>query len=95
MALLSNQTTDGTGSGVAHSDAAVVHVSGTFDGCSVSVEVSLDDTTYVKPDNTSGGGRCDAPCAILVNHVGTYYMRASVQNAGSATDVTVATTQSG
>ena len=94
MALLTNQTSNGSGSGVAHTASTVAHVSGTFDGATVSLEVSLDDSVWVKPDNVKGGGQTGSPAAILINHVGAYYLRASVTKAGGSTSITVKTTQS-
>ena len=94
MALLTNQTSNGSGTGVEHTSSTVAHVTGTFDGATVSLEVSLDNSTWVKPDNIKGCGQTGSPAAILINHVGTYYLRASVSNAQGSTDITVKTTQS-
>ena len=93
MAILTNQTSDTTSSGVSHTSQTAVHVTGTFDGATVTIEVSLDDSAYVKADNTAGEARLTVPGVVPINHPGSYYIRASVLGAKSSTNITVKTTQ--
>lgn len=93
--LLSSVTTDTTGTGASHSGPATVWVRGTFDGAEVVIQVSDDDTTYVKADNVSipNPARFKGNGCVAIGAVGTYYIRAVLSNAGSSTSVSAVTTQ--
>jgi len=93
--LLDGVSSDTTGTGASHTAPATVFVRGTMDGARVVIQVSDDDTTYVKADNISLQNPCvfngiTGCCNIDGN--GTYYIRAVLENAGSSTSVTVETT---
>lgn len=93
--LLNAVTANTTGTGASHSGPATVHVHGTFDGATVVIQVSDDDTTYEKADNVSAvspatfrnGG------VMSINAYGTYYLRAILENSGGSTSISVKTTQ--
>ena len=87
--LLSSATANGAGTGASHSAGATVFVTGVFDGATVTVEVSADDTTYVKADNVSvvTPSRLVAPGVCRVDCTGDYYIRCVVSGVGSATDI--------
>lgn len=94
MASILSGASNGVGSGVSHTAPASVFVRGTFDGATVAIQVSDDDTTYVKPDNVSTAKPCTmgAPGACYINCSGTYYIRAVVTGGGSSTSITVVST---
>ena len=91
--LLSSVTEDTTGTGASHSGPATVFVRGVFDGASVSVLVSDDDTNYVKPDNLAGRSHLTVPGAVSITAYGTYYIRCDVVGTGSSTSVSAVSTQ--
>lgn len=94
--LLSAVTANGAGSGSSHSGPCTVWVRGTLDGATVVIQgADADsDANYSKLDKSlipqatfKTKGNCN------IEGKGTYYLRAVVSNAGSATSVTVVTTQ--
>lgn len=93
--LLSAASTNGAGTGASHSGPCTVFVRGTFDGATVLVQVSDDNTNYVKADNVSvtKPTRLDAPGSVTLNAYGTYYVRCVVNEAGSSTSITAVSTQ--
>ena len=91
-ALLTTQTSDTTGTGASHSCPCTAFVTGTFDGCTVNL-LAADADTAGKYVSFGPQSQRQSPGAITVNAYGTYYLRADVVGAGSATSVTVATTQ--
>jgi len=95
MAALLTAATNGTGSGASHSGPATVFVHGTFDGATVVVQVSDDDTNYVKADNVSVRNPATLKAAGCCNvaAVGTYYIRCVVSGGGSSTSITAVSTQ--
>lgn len=92
--LLSAVSANGAGTGASHTAPATVFVRGTFDGATVVVQVSDDDTTYVKADNTSPAKatRLTEPGAVTIDAKGTYYIRCVVSGAGASTSVTAVST---
>jgi len=94
-ALLTTHTTNGAGSGFSHSGPATVFVRGTFDGATVVVEVSDDDSTYLKADNVSPAKSAvfrEKGCTSIDGQ-GTYYIRCVVSDAGALTSITAVSTQ--
>ena len=94
--LLNAVTADTTGSGASHSGPATVWVRGELGGATVVIQGADADSAanYVKLDNSiipSDVFRTTGSSAV--NAQGTYYLRALISNAGSATNVTVVTTQ--
>lgn len=96
-ALLTNVTSDTTGSGQSHSGPCTVFVTGTMDGATVVIEGSPTTNTadYVKLDRSivPQAQFIDRTGASAVDGQGTYYLRAVLTNAGSSTSVSVETTQ--
>ena len=95
MATLLTTAGNGTGTGASHSGPATVFVTGTFDGATVVVEVSSDDSTYVKADNVSSAPatQLKAPGCCNVEAKGTYYIRCRVSGGGSSVSISAASTQ--
>lgn len=93
--LLNAVTADTTGTGASHTGPATVFVRGTFDGASVVIQVSDDDTNYVKADNVStpNPATFNGPGSVTINAYGTYYIRGVVKNAGSSTSISAVSTQ--
>ena len=92
--LLSGVSANGAGTGASHSGPATVFVRGTFDGASVTIEVSDDDSTYVKPaDELMRVRQVKSGKAFNIDAYGTYYIRAVVAGAGSSTNLNCVTTQ--
>jgi len=94
--LLNAVTANTTGTLVAHTGPCSVFIFGSLGGCSVALETSVDDT----PANVIPLGPAINPTtwqdgrgSFRVDHAGTYYLRAVVRNATSATSVSVSTTQ--
>ena len=94
-ALLTNVTANGAGTGASHSGPATVFVRGTFAGARVIVQVSADNTTYVKADNVSlfKPTTFTAPGAVSIDGKGTYYIRCVVENVSGSTSVSAVSTQ--
>jgi tRNA/tmRNA/rRNA uracil-C5-methylase (TrmA/RlmC/RlmD family) len=94
-ALLTTVSANGVGTGASHSGPATVFVRGTFDGATVVIQVSDDDTTYVKADNVSAikPSRLSAPGCCDIFGRGTYYIRCVVENVGSSTSISAVSTQ--
>jgi hypothetical protein len=93
--LLSSVTADTTGTGASHSGPATVFVTGVFDGAFVDVQVSADDVTYVGIDSDYEGknmGRFRSAGTVNVDARGTFYLRASLRNAGASTSISCVTT---
>lgn len=93
--LLSAVSANTVGTGASHTAPATVFVRGTMDGAKVVIQVSDDDTTYVKADNITlqnpaSFDGVNGTCNIQGN--GTYFIRAVLTNAGDNTSVTVVTT---
>lgn len=91
-ALLTNQTTDTTGSGSAMSGPCSVLVYGTLGGAQVSLQAADTDTeAHYQPVGfksvIQSGGWVD------VNIQGSYYLRAKLSKAGSTTSVSVVANQ--
>jgi ribosomal protein S9 len=94
-ALLTTAAANAVGTGASHSGPATVFVRGTFDGAVVVVQLSDDDTNYVKADNSSivNPARITGPGAVTVNALGTYYIRCVVSGGGSSTSINAVSTQ--
>lgn len=94
-ALLTTAAANTTGTGASHSGPASVFVRGTFDGATVIVQVSDDNTTYVKADNvsTSKASRITGKGVCNIDGKGTYYIRCVVSGGGSSTSITAVSTQ--
>lgn len=94
-ALLTSATANGAGTGAEHNGDATVFVYGTFDGATICVQVSPDNTNWVKADNVSvaNPSRMVAPGVVSVGCKGTYYIRCVVSGAGSSTSVSAVSTQ--
>lgn len=94
-ALLTSATADTTGTGASVSGPVTVFVRGVFDGATVSVQVSDDDTTYVKPDNISNAkaSRMGAPGVCYIGGTGSYYVRCVVAGGGSSTSINAVSVQ--
>lgn len=94
MASILSSAGNGTGSGVSHTAPASVFVRGTLDGATVVLQVSDDNTTFVKADNVStpNPAALKARGVVYINCTGTYYIRAVVAGGGASTSVTVAST---
>jgi tRNA/tmRNA/rRNA uracil-C5-methylase (TrmA/RlmC/RlmD family) len=92
--LLDGVTANGAGTGAEHTAPASVLVTGTFDGATVVVQVSSDDSVYVKSDNVSIPNPCTfrAPGVCNIDCKGTYYIRCVVSGVGSATDLDAVST---
>jgi len=95
MATLLTSSGNATGTGASHSGPATVFARGVFDGARVIIQVSDDDTNYVRADTP--GVVNDAvfvgPGARNVNALGTYYIRCVVEKGGSSTSITAVSTQ--
>lgn len=93
--LMSSVTTNGAQAGASHTGDATVFVHGTFDGATVTLQVSDDNVTYVKADNisTPNPARFDAPGAITISAKGTYHIRCVVNNVGASTSLNSVSTQ--
>ena len=94
--LLNAVTANTTGTGASHTGDCTVWVRGVFDGATVCVQGADADSAdnYVGLDR--GVMRQDTfrgPGSMACNGKGTYYLRASINNAGPLTNVTVVTTQ--
>lgn len=94
-ALLTSATADTTGTGASVSGAVTVFVRGTFDGAIVSVQVSDDDTNYVKADNISNAkaSRMGSPGVCYVGGTGAYYVRCVVTGGGGSTSINAVSVQ--
>lgn len=96
--LLSSVSENGAGTGAAHTGPATVYVYGTLDGCTVTIEVSPDDSNYVRADNLLldkmfSEAEFKVEGALTINGQGDYYIRASVSGKGVNTSVSAVTTQ--
>ena len=94
--LLDAATTNGAGAGASHSGPCTAFVRGTLDGATVTIEVADADSAanYSKADRSvMPVSRFESKGSCTINAYGTYFVRAVVSNAGSATSVTVVTTQ--
>ena len=93
--LLSAAAADTTGTGAATSGPATVFVRGTFDGATVVVQISDDNTNYVKADNVSGAkaSRMSGPGSCNIEGKGSYYIRCVVKGGGASTSITAVSTQ--
>lgn len=93
--LLTTAAANTTGTGASHTGPATVFVRGTFDGARVIVQVSDDDSTYVKADNISPAkpSRITAPGVCAIDGKGTYYIRCAVSGGGSSTSINAVSTQ--
>ena len=94
--LLSAVSANGAGSGASHSGPCSVFVHGVFDGATVVIQASDDDTDakYSKADvSLIPVSRFDTKGSCSINAFGAYYLRAVVSDAGSSTSLTVVTTQ--
>lgn len=89
--LLQNQTTNVTGTGKAFffrdGDPRYVNVTarGTFNGCTITIEESPDNSNWFSPTGTNTFTAAGA----FVIEAPMMYLRASVTNAGGSTSVTV------
>ena len=85
--LLTNQTTNGSGSPVDAKDGGyrIVRFYGTFDGCSVTVEADFGDGNFVAAQDTP---KTEAGLIYLQLAQGMR-VRATVSNAGASTDISV------
>lgn len=94
-ALLTNANTNAEGTGAGHSGPATVFVRGVFDGATVVVQVSDDNTTYVKADNVAAmkPTTLKAPGVVNIEGKGTYYIRCVVSGVGSSTSISAVSTQ--
>ena len=92
--LLDGVTADGAGTGVSHTSPASVFVTGTFDGATVYVQVSADDTTYVDAETKVSDNKSAviSPGVVNTNVNGTYYIRCVVSGAGPDTNIDAETT---
>lgn len=91
-ALLTDQTTDTTGTGAAMSGPCSVCAEGTFAGATVYLEAAISDSgTRYQPigwlSPMSQGGW------IAVDIQGAYWIRAKLAKAGTTTSVTVTANQ--
>ena len=95
MAALLTAAGNGTGTGASHDGPATVFIRGTFDGASVVVQVSDDNTTYVKADNVSPRNPCTfyGPGCVSIEAKGTYYIRCVVADGGAGVSITAVSTQ--
>lgn len=93
--LLSSVTSNVAGTGASHTGPATVFVRGAFDGAVVVVQVSDDNTNYVKADNISPlkPSTLKQPGVVGIDAQGTYYIRCVVSNAGSSTSISAVSTQ--
>lgn len=92
--LLNAVTTNTTGTGASHSGPATVFVRGTFDGATVVVQVSDNNTNFVKADNgVANPAHLKAPGVVAINCQGTYYIRCNLTGAGASTSVSAISTQ--
>lgn len=88
--LLSARTTDGNGTALTMNSTGsrlnsmihTVYVYGTFDGCTVKLQASLDNSTWI--DITSASYTAATIANITIN---TNYIRAVVSNDGASTSV--------
>lgn len=94
-ALLTAVTANGAGTGASHSGPATVFVRGTFGTATVAVQVSDDNSTYVKADNVSAvkPSTLHAPGVVNIDCKGTYYIRCVVMDANTSTNITAVSTQ--
>lgn len=92
--LLNGVTSDTTGSGASHSGPCSVFVRGDLGGGTVTIQVSDDNTNFVKADNVSTPNPANfkAPGSLALNCQGTYYVRAILEGSTSPS-CTVVTTQ--
>ena len=90
--LLSSQTSDTTGSGASHSGPSSVHVRGTVGGATLHVEASDEDVS-ASYSPTGIITQFRKPGWTNIEIKGTYFVRARLVGATSATSVTVVTTQ--
>lgn len=85
--LLTNQTTNGSGSAVSVSSGGyrIVRFYGTFDSCTVTVECDFGDGNWVPAQDTAQSvtGVIYLQCAVGMR------IRATLASAGVSTDVTV------
>jgi hypothetical protein len=92
--LLSDQTTDTTGTGVAVTGPCSIVVSGdsVFDGATVDIQVALNDETgeYQTPGEEAYMKR---PGMFRLEITGSYYVRAVQTDSGSSTSITCDTNQ--
>lgn len=95
MAALLTSAGNGNGTGASHAGPATVFVRGTFDGATVTVQVSDNNTNYVKADNVlvSSPARLRAPGVCHISCVGTYYIRCVVAGGGAGVSITAVSTQ--
>lgn len=102
--LFSNRTTDGSSSEVSLAQEAwtggsinereaihiPVQVSGTFDGCTVTIEGSIDGTTFSALKDANGNSIAFTAAGLVVMVLaGVTQLRATVSSAGASTSVTV------
>ncbi len=92
--LLSGVSANGAGTGASHTAPATVFVTGTFDGATVVVQVSSDDSTYVKADNITPAvpTRFSEPGCVTIDAKGTYYIRCVVSGVGASTSISAVST---
>ena len=91
-ALLTNQTSNATGTAAAHSGPCTVIVRGAVDGAKVVLKMAFANTPA--HFHTFGPESIiTSPKGIVVDAVGDYYLLAELEDAGENTNVTVETNQ--
>ena len=87
QALITNRTTDGSGSavGVESGGYRIIRFRGTFDGATVVIDCDFGDDNWVPADDT---GRTTEGVLYLSLAQGMR-IRATVSSAGASTDLTV------
>ena len=91
-ALLTNATSNTTGTGVAMTGPCTVYVRGTLAGAEVVVQIADEDVSasYVAPDKSMlAEHRFAGTGAITLNAQGAYFVRALLGNVSSSTSVSV------
>lgn len=87
-ALLTNQTSNGSGSAVAIDNGGykIVRFYGTFDTCEITIEIDFGDGNWVAAQDTA---QTAAGVIYLQCAQGGMRIRATVASVGASTDVSV------
>lgn len=92
--LLTDQSSDGAGSGQTHTGPCTVFVpnDSVFDKAVAHIEAYATDTAgkYIPAGRVS---QLVAPGAVDINIQGTYFLRGRVSRAGGSTSISMVTTQ--
>lgn len=89
-ALLTDATENGPGASIQLSQPVTILAHGVFDGAWVEIEMSLDDSVFVFIGMTDQDyGVFNRPGVMVLSPEGTYYVRATVHNAGPNTSLSV------